>query len=89
MTEIKQHYEDADRRLNESYQQTLAKIDKDQQKSLREEQRAWLKNRDAGAKIYKKAGGTSTPEQRYWQYLHDSTQAQLRHIDTDWKLETE
>jgi uncharacterized protein YecT (DUF1311 family) len=87
--ELKKRYEDADRRMNESYQQTLAKIDKEQQTSLRENQRSWLKNRDAGAKLYKEVGGKSTPEQRYWQYLLDSTEAQLRHLNNDWKSQTE
>ena len=44
-----------------SGQTTLAKIDKEQQTSLREDQRSWLKNRDAGAKLYKEVGGKSTP----------------------------
>jgi uncharacterized protein YecT (DUF1311 family) len=87
--ELKKRYEDADRRLNESYQQTLAKIDKDQQTNLRDDQRRWLKTRDAGAKFYKESGGHSTPEQRYWQYMLDSTEAQLRHLEVDWKLTTE
>jgi len=56
---------------------------------LREDQRSWLKNRDAGAKLYKELGGKSTPEQRYWQYLLDSTEAQLRHLNNDWKSQTE
>jgi len=87
--ELKKQCDDADQRLNEIYQQTLAKIDQDQQKSLRGAQREWLKNRDAGAKFYKEAGGKSTPEQRYWQYLLDSTEAQLHHIETNWKSQTE
>ena len=87
--ELKKSYEDADRRMNESYQQTLTKIDKEQQTSLRDDQHHWLRNREAGAKFYKESGGKSTPEQRYWQYMLDSTEGQLRHLDTDWKSQTE
>lgn len=87
---MKKRYEDADKRMNESYQQTLAKIDKEQQTNLRDDQRHWLKNREAGAKLYKESGGgKSTPEQRYWQYMIDSTEAQSRHLDTDLKAQTE
>ena len=89
LPELKKRYEEADRRLNESYQQTLAKIDKEQKEGLRAEQRDWLKTRDAGAKFYKETGGKSTPEQHYWQYMLDSTESQLRHLDTDWKSQTE
>ena len=88
-TGAKKRYEDADRRMNESYQQTLTKIDKEQQTSLRDDQRHWLRNREAGAKFYKESGGKSTPKQRYWQYMLDSTEVQLRHLDTDWKSQTE
>ena len=89
-SELKKRYEDADKRMNESYRQTLAKIDKEQQTNLRDDQRHWLKNREAGAKLYKESGGgKSTPEQRYWQYMIDSTEAQSRHLDTDWKSQTE
>ena len=87
--ELKTRYEEADRRLNETYQQALAKVDKEQQTGLRADQRSWLKTRDAGAKLYKESGGKSTPEQRYWQYMLDSTEAQLRHLEADWKQTTE
>ena len=84
--ELKKRYEDADRRMNKSYQQTFAKLDKEQQTSLRDDQRHWLKNREAGARFYKESGGgKSTPEQRYWQYMVDSTEGQVRHLDNDWK----
>jgi uncharacterized protein YecT (DUF1311 family) len=87
--ELKKRYDEADRRLNESYQQILAKIDKQQQTDLRDDQRHWIKTRDAGAKFYKELGGKSTPEQRYWQYMLDSTEAQLHHLKADWKPMTE
>jgi len=87
--ELKKRYEEMDKHLNETYQQTLTKIDKEQQTSLREDQRSWLKARDAGAKVYKESGGKSTPEQRYWQYMLDSTGAQLRHLEADWQQTTE
>jgi hypothetical protein len=53
---------------------------------LRSDERQWLNNREAGAKLYKESGGgKSTPEQRYWQYMLDSSEGQSRHLDTDWK----
>lgn len=85
--ELKKRYEDADRRLNASYQQISAKIDKQRQTALRSDQRQWIKTRDAGAKFYREAGGKSTPEQRYWQYMLDSTEAQAHHLEAEWKSE--
>ena len=87
--ELKKRYEDADSRMNESCQQLLTKIDKEQKTSLRDDQRHWFRNREPGAKFYKESGGKSTPEQRCWQYMLDSTEAQLRHLDTDWKSQIE
>jgi uncharacterized protein YecT (DUF1311 family) len=88
-TELKKRYEDADSKLNKTYNEIFAKLDKDQQTNLRDDQRRWLKTRDAGAKFYKESGGKSTPEQRYWQYMLDSTEAQLRHLAVDWNQTTE
>ena len=86
--ELKKRYEDADGRLNKSYQQIFAKTDKARQTVLRDDQRRWIKTRDAGAKLYREAGGVSTPEQRYWQYMLDSTEAQAHHLDADWRSES-
>jgi uncharacterized protein YecT (DUF1311 family) len=85
----KERYEQADRRINELYQQLLPKIDKDQQAAFRDDQRDWIKTRDLRAKLYKESGMASAAERRYWQYMVDSTQAQLRHIETDWQPTTE
>jgi uncharacterized protein YecT (DUF1311 family) len=83
--ELRKKYGDADARLSKTYNEILSKIDKEQQGSLRDDQRHWLKARDAGAKFYKQSGGKSTSDQRYWQYMLDSTEAQLQHIEMDWK----
>ena len=45
---------------------------------------AELKTSDAGAKVYKEWGGKSRPEQRYWLYMLDSTEAQSRHLQANW-----
>jgi uncharacterized protein YecT (DUF1311 family) len=87
--EQKKRYEETDRRLNEVYQQVLNKIDKEQKASLREDQRDWIKTRDMGTKLYKESGDKSTAERRYWQYMLDSAEAQLRHLENDWKPEIE
>jgi len=52
---------------------------------LRDDQRDWIKMRDAGAKLYKESGTKPAAERRYWQYMLDSTESQLRHLETDWK----
>jgi uncharacterized protein YecT (DUF1311 family) len=75
--DLKKRCEEADSRLNKTYNEVLTKIEKEQQTSLREDQRRWIKTRDAGAKLYKESGGKSTAERRYWQYMLDSTEARI------------
>jgi uncharacterized protein YecT (DUF1311 family) len=80
--ELKKSYEEADRRLNKIYREILSRIDKEEQKSLRQDERDWLKTREPGAKFYADSGSKLTAQSRYWQYMLDSTQAQLRHLET-------
>jgi uncharacterized protein YecT (DUF1311 family) len=79
--DLKKRYEEADSRLNKTYNEVLAKIDKEQRTSLREDQRRWIKTRDAGAKFYKESSGKSTAERRYWQYMLDSTEARIPAVE--------
>jgi uncharacterized protein YecT (DUF1311 family) len=83
--DLKQRYEEADRRLNDTYQQIRGKIDKQEQDNLRQDEREWLKTREPSAKFYADSGPKSTAQRRYWQYMLDSTQARLRHLETYWK----
>jgi hypothetical protein len=78
--ELKKRYQDEDGRLNKTYNEVLSKIDKEQQTSLREDQRRWIKTRDTGAKLYKESGDKSTAQRRYWQYMLDSTEARIRDV---------
>jgi len=80
-TELKKRYEDADSRLNKTYNEILAKLDKEQQTSLREDQRQWIKTRDASATFYKQASGKSAAERRYWQYMLDSAEARIPAVE--------
>jgi hypothetical protein len=80
-TELKKRYEDADSKLNKTYNEILATLDKEQQTSLREDQRQWIKTRDVGATFYKQAGGKSAAERRYWQYMLDSTEARIPAVE--------
>jgi hypothetical protein len=80
-TELKKRSEDADSKLNKTYNEILAKLDKEQKTSLREDQRQWIKTRDAGATFYKQAGGKSAAEGRYWQYMLDSTEARILAVE--------
>ena len=50
--ELKQRFDTLDRELNKKYAEVLAKTDKDRVQSLRQGQRKWLKERDAGEKVY-------------------------------------
>ncbi len=42
VTELKKRFEDSDRRLNESYQDAVRKVDQEQLESLRADQREWI-----------------------------------------------
>ena len=47
----------ANAELDKAYKQLMAKLDAEQQKSLKEAQRAWIKWRDAEADIIARVGG--------------------------------
>ena len=87
--ELKKSYEESDRRLNKTYQQIFSEIDKEERESLRQDERDWLKTRERGAKFYAESGSKSTARRRYWQHMLDSTQGQLRHLETYWKPKLE
>ncbi len=61
---------------DEQTSQTQREIYQEQLKSSRDGQRAWIKTREIGAKMYADSGNESTAPRRYWQHMADSTEAQ-------------
>ena len=61
-------YKIADRALNEMYKDVMAKLSRQNQQLLRQEQRAWLKNRDPQCTEEAKdsIGGSIWPLEFYW-----------------------
>jgi uncharacterized protein YecT (DUF1311 family) len=83
--ELKQRFETMDRELNKKYGEVLAKADKDRVTLLREGQRHWLKERDAGEKIYLESFPPAEKTQRRLQYLGDVTAARIDLPQEQWE----
>jgi uncharacterized protein YecT (DUF1311 family) len=75
---LKRQYASVDKKLNENYQNMVAKAEKEERESvaeLRQSQREWLKARDAGLQIYLAAFSPAEKERRRLQFLIDVSRA--------------
>jgi hypothetical protein len=75
--ELKQTFDTLDRQLNKKYAEILAKADKDRVPLVREAQRDWLKERDAGEKVYLALFPVAEKSRRRLQFLCDVTAARI------------
>jgi uncharacterized protein YecT (DUF1311 family) len=82
--ELRQRFDILDRELNKKYAEVLAKAEKDRVSLLRESQRAWLKKRDAGEKIYVESFLRTEKPRRRLQYLGDVTAARIDLPQDQW-----
>jgi hypothetical protein len=73
-SEIKKRYEEADRRRNE----LLAKRNQNKEAILRD----WIKTPEPDAKFYAKFGPKATARRRYWQYMLDSAENQVKSLES-------
>lgn len=76
---LKQQYARVDNKLNENYQNMIAKVEKEGGEiaaRLRQSQREWLKARDAGLQIYLAAFSPAEKERRRLQFLIDVSRAE-------------
>jgi uncharacterized protein YecT (DUF1311 family) len=82
--ELKQRFDTLDKELNKKYAEVLAKTEKDGVSALREAQRKWLKERDAGEKIYVESFSPPEKARRRLQYLGDVTAARIDLPQDQW-----
>jgi hypothetical protein len=83
--ELKERLETLDLQLNKKYAEVLAKTDKDRVSLLRQAQRNWLKQRDAGEKLYVDSFPSSEKARRHLQYLGDVTAARIDLPKDQWE----
>jgi hypothetical protein len=84
--ELKLRFDTLDRELNKKYAEILAKADKDRVPPLREAQREWLKERDAGEKLYLQLFPAPDKASRRLQFLGDVTAARIDVTAEGWDL---
>ncbi len=76
-TELKKKVDSLDQQLNTKYAEVLAKTGKDGASVVREAQRDWLKQRDAGEKLYLSLFSAAEKPRRRLQFLADVTAARI------------
>jgi uncharacterized protein YecT (DUF1311 family) len=81
--EWKQRQTDADRALNETYRQALAKLGSEDAATIRSQQIVWIKNRDKIADEFAKQGTPPNPTLRRLQSLVDATNARTADLKRD------
>jgi hypothetical protein len=82
--ELKRRFDTLDLELNKKYAEVLAKTDKDRVALVREAQRKWLKDRDAGEKVYLASFASAEKTVRRLQYLGDVTAVRIALPQDQW-----
>jgi uncharacterized protein YecT (DUF1311 family) len=75
--ELKRRFDSLDQQLNAKYADVLAKTDTERRSVLREGQRDWLKQRDAGEKFYLSLFSAAEKPRRRLQFLADVTATRI------------
>lgn len=75
--ELKKKFDSLDQKLNAKYAEVLTKTGKDRASVVREAQRDWLKQRDAGEKFYVSLFPAAEKSRRRLQFLADATAARI------------
>jgi uncharacterized protein YecT (DUF1311 family) len=83
--ELKKRFDALDQRLNKKYAEVLAETDKDRVSLIREAQRKWLKERDAGEKFYLQLFPAPEKASRRLQFLGDVTAARIQLPQDQWE----
>jgi uncharacterized protein YecT (DUF1311 family) len=84
--ELKKRFDALDQQLNKKYAEVLAQADKDRVSLIREAQRRWLKERDAGEKFYLQLFPAADKASRRLQFLGDVTAARIDVSAEGWDL---
>lgn len=82
--ELKKRFDALDQQLNKKYAEVLAQTDKDRVSVVREAQRDWLKERDAGEKFYEALFPAAEKSRRRLQFLGDVTAARIEVPPEQW-----
>jgi lysozyme inhibitor LprI len=80
--ESKKRYEKADRHLNELYQKVSKQGSQEAQTNWSRDRKQWIRNREAGAKLYAQSGPERTAGRRYWLLMAESTEAHASQIES-------
>jgi uncharacterized protein YecT (DUF1311 family) len=83
--ELKKRFDSLDQQLNAKYADVLAKTDKQRVSVVREAQRYWLKQRDAGEKFYVSLFSAAEKSRRRLQFLADVTAARIDRPLDQWE----
>jgi uncharacterized protein YecT (DUF1311 family) len=76
-------YKLADAVLNEKYKATISKLSPEKQRSLRQQQRSWLKNRDPNCKAKAKPSeGGSIWQLEYFSCLKSATEHRTKAVES-------
>jgi uncharacterized protein YecT (DUF1311 family) len=84
--ELKKRFDALDQQLNKKYAEVLAETDKDRVSLIRDAQRKWLKERDAGEKFYLQLFPAAEKASRRLQFLGDVTAARIDVSAEGWDL---
>jgi hypothetical protein len=85
--QIRGRYEAADRQLNKIYNAVLEREGPEERQKSKQYQRIWLKARDDGAEKFAATGSKAERPSRRLQYLADATQARVRDLEHQLKLQ--
>jgi uncharacterized protein YecT (DUF1311 family) len=83
--ELKTRFDSLDQQLNAKYTEVLAKAEKDRAAVVRRAQRDWLKQRDAGEKLYVSLFPAAEKPRRRLQFLADVTAARIETPPDQWE----
>ena len=83
--ELKKRFDSLDQQLNAKYAEVLAKTEKDRASVVRDAQRNWLKQRDAGEKLYVSLFPAAEKTRRHLQFLADVTAARIEMPPEQWE----
>jgi uncharacterized protein YecT (DUF1311 family) len=83
--ELKKRFDALDQQLNKKYAEVLAKTEKDRVSVVREGQRDWLKQRDAGEKLYLALFPAAEKSRRRLQFLSDVNAARIDTPAEQWE----
>ncbi len=81
LAELQKQFAAVDQKLNKVYQEKIGSAGKSADSNLRQDQRQWLKDRDAGVAIYAASATPEEKERRRLQFMVSVTSARIEAIE--------